>query len=292
MELSACVTDDDYEAWRAIRIAVVPGERCPTVAELRAQEPASRLLLLAVLDGTVVGSGVADRAETAGGGFAAPRVRPDHRRRGVGSALLRALAEHCAGLGLPVLRASVDDEASLAFADHFGFVEVDREIEQVRAVGDEPLPSAPPAGVDIVPLSQHPDLWEASFERFGKEALADFALHSPLEISATEWNTSWRGNPMFLALYQGEVIGCAGLNRDADRPERAENALTAVRRDWRGHGIASHLKRLTLQWAAVNGVSELYTWTQSGNSSMVQLNEHLGYVPGQVSITVSRALPL
>jgi mycothiol synthase len=88
------------------------------------------------------------------------------------------------------------------------------------------------------------------------------------------------------------VIGCAGLNRDADRPERAENALTAVRRDWRGHGIASHLKRLTLQWAAVNGVSELYTWTQAGNSSMVQLNEHLGYVPGQVSITVSRALPL
>jgi mycothiol synthase len=292
MELSACVTDDDYEAWRAIRMAVVPGERCGTVAELRAQDSPSRLMLLAVADGTVVGSGMADRAETAGGGFAAPRVRPEHRRLGVGSALLRALAEHCAGLGLPVLRAHVDDEGSLAFADRFGFVEVDREIEQVRTVGDEPAPSALPTGVDVVMLSEHPDLWAACFETFGKEVLADFALYTPLEINAEQWNTSWAGEPMFLAVHEGDVIGCAGLERDPDRPERGENALTAVRRDWRGRGIASHLKRRTLQWAADNGMAELYTWTQAGNSSMRRLNEHLGYVTTQTSITVSRALPL
>ena len=97
---------------------------------------------------------------------------------------------------------------------------------------------------------------------------------------------------MFLAVHQGDVIGCAGLNRDTDQPERAENALTAVRRDWRGRGIASHLKRRTLHWAALNGVGELYTWTQAGNTSMLRLNEHLGYVTAQTGITVSRALPL
>ena len=292
MNLSACVSDADFEVWRAIRIAVEPGERCPTVAELRAENSASLLLLLAVVDGTVVGSGMARRAETAGGGFAVPRVLPEYRRRGVGSALLRALAEHCTGLGLPELRASVDDEVSLAFADHFGFVEVDREIEQVRAVGGEHPPSALPAGVDVVPLSQHPELWAACFETFGKQVLADFALYSPLEISAEQWNTAWGGDPMFLAVHQGGVVGCAGVNRDADRPERAENALTAVRRDWRGRGIASHLKRRTLHWAATNGVREIYTWTQAGNSRMLRLNEHLGYVTGQTGITVSRALPL
>ena len=89
-----------------------------------------------------------------------------------------------------------------------------------------------------------------------------------------------------------EVIGCAGLDRDTDRPERGENALTAVRRDWRGRGIASHLKRRTLRWAADHGLTELYTWTQAGNASMLRLNEHLGYVTGQTSITVSRPLPL
>ena len=256
------------------------------------QDSSDRLLLLAVKDGDVVGSGIADRSDTAGAGFVAPRVLPEHRRMGVGSALLRALAEHCSGLGLPTVVTSVDDEGSLAFAERFGFVEVDREVEQVRAVGDEPAPTGLPAGVEVIEASQRPDLWAACFETFGKEVLADFALYTPLEISAEQWNTSWDGDPMFLALYDDEVIGCAGLNRDTDRPERAENALTAVRRAWRGRGIASHLKRRTLHWAALNGLEEIYTWTQAGNSSMLRLNEHLGYVTTRNGITVSRALPL
>ena len=292
MELSVCVTDDEYEAWRAVRLAVVPEERCLTVEEMREQDSADRLLLLALQDGDVVGSGIADRSDTAGAGFVAPRVLSGHRRLGVGAALLRALAEHCSGLGLSTVVSGVDDEGSLAFAERYGFVEVDREVEQVRAVGDERAPSGLPAGVEVIEASQRPDLWAACFETFGKEVLADFALYTPLQISTEQWNTSWRGDPLFLALYDDEVIGCAGLNRDTDRPERAENALTAVRRAWRGRGIASHLKRRTLHWAAVNGLEEIYTWTQVRNSSMLRLNEHLGYVTTRNSITVSRTLPL
>ena len=97
---------------------------------------------------------------------------------------------------------------------------------------------------------------------------------------------------MWLALFDDEVIGCAGLIRDTDRRERAENALTAVSRAWRGRGVASHLKRRTLHWAALNGLEEIYTWTQAGNSSMLRLNEHLGYVTTRNAIAVSRALPL
>jgi len=292
MELSVCVTDKEYEAWRAVRLAVEPESRCYTVEELRATESSDRLLLLAVKDGDVVGSGIADRGDTAGAGFVAPRVLSEHRRTGVGSALLRVLAEHCTSLGLPRVGTSVDDEGSLAFAERFGFVEVDREVEQTRAVGDEPAPAGPPAGVEVIEARQRPDLWAACFETFGKEVLADFAVYTPLEISAEQWNTSWYGDPMFLALHDDEVIGCAGLNRDTDRPERAENALTGVRRGWRGRGIASYLKRRTLHWAALNGLEEIYTWTQAGNSAMLRLNEHLGYVTTRNGITVSRALPL
>jgi mycothiol synthase len=292
MELSVCVTDDDYEAWRAIRIAVVPGERCDTVEELRAQEAPERLMLLARLDGVVVGSGLASRSETAGGGFAAPRVLPDYRRRGIGSALLRALAEHLTALGLPELRGMVEDDGSLAFAGHFGFIERDRQIEQLRAVGDEQPPSAEPDGVEVITLDQQPALWAACYDSFGKQVLADFATYEPLEVSAEQWNSSWAGDPMFLALFNGEVIGCAGLHRDTDRPERAENALTAVRRDWRGRGVASHLKRRTLQWAAAHGLSELYTWTQVRNTPMLRLNEQLGYVVGKTSVSLERRLPL
>jgi GNAT superfamily N-acetyltransferase len=202
------------------------------------------------------------------------------------------MADHCSHLDVATMSSRVDDEGSLAFADRFGFVEVDREVEQVRAVGDEPPPSAPPAGVEVIDASRRPDLWAACFETFGKEVLADFALYSPLEISAEQWSKDWCGDPMWLALSDDEVIGCAGLNRDADRPERAENSLTAVSRAWRGRGLASHLKRRTLQWAALNGLEEIYTWTQADNSSMLRLNEHLGYVTTRSSITLSRALPL
>jgi mycothiol synthase len=292
MELSVCTTDDEYEAWRSVRIAVETGSRCLTVEEMRDLDSPERLLLLAVEDGDVVGSGIADRSDTAGGGFVAPRVLPGHRRKGVGSAILRELAEHCRGLGVPTIRASVDDEGSLAFATYFGFVEVDREVEQVRAVGDEPAPTGLPAGVEVVEARQLPDLWPACFDTFGTEVLADFALHTPLEISAEQWNTTWYGDPMFLALHDGEVIGCAGLDRDTDRPGRAENALTGVLRSWRGRGIASHLKRRTLHWAALNGLEEISTWTQAGNTSMLRLNEHLGYVTARYAITVSRELPL
>jgi len=287
-----CVTDDEYEAWRGVRIAVETDSRCLTVEEMRAADSPERLLLLAVEDGEVVGHGIADRSDTAGAGFVAPRVLPGHRRKGVGSALLRALAEHCSGLGLPTIGTGVDDEGSLAFAERFGFVEVDREVEQVRQVGDEPAPTGPPAGVEVIEASQRPALWATCFETFGTEVLVDFAVYSPLEISAEQWNTTWYGDPMFLALHDHEVIGCAGLNRDTNRPERAENALTGVLRPWRGRGIASHLKRRTLHWAALNGLEEIYTWTQAGNSSMLRLNEHLGYVTTHESVTVSRALPL
>ena len=56
-------------------------------------------------------------------------------------------------------------------------------------------------------------------EKFGKEALADFALYTPLDISAEEWNNSWRGDVVFLALHDGEVIGCAGLSWTPASPD-------------------------------------------------------------------------
>jgi GNAT superfamily N-acetyltransferase len=93
-------SDADYVAWRRVRIAVVPAERCGTVEELRRDASASRLLLLAMRDGEVAGSGLADRSETEGGGFVEPQVVPGFRRQGIGGVLLRALAGHVWRLGM------------------------------------------------------------------------------------------------------------------------------------------------------------------------------------------------
>ena len=55
------------------------------------------------------------------------------------------------------MSANVDDPGSLAFAERFGFHEVDRQVEQVRAVEVEAAPSMP-VGVEIVSVAQRPRL--------------------------------------------------------------------------------------------------------------------------------------
>jgi mycothiol synthase len=286
-------SDADLEAWRRVRIAVVPNERAQTVKEMREALTPTQLYVLAELEGRVAGAGVAGRSDLAGQGFLSPRVLPEARRRGVGTALLRELAVHIQRLGFDRAGALTDDTESLAFAERFGFREVDRDVEQVRTVGDEPWPEPPP-GIEVSSLAERPELFERAYGELALEAFRDFALDRPLEISLEDWKREWHVWPQasFVALADGELVGMAGLIRDDDRPERAENSLSAVRRDWRRRGVASLLKRTVLAWAAANGLQEVYTWTQNGNAAMRFVNERLGYETRSVAIRVRGRLPL
>jgi mycothiol synthase len=97
--------------------------------------------------------------------------------------LLRAMADLVAGLQGTYLRAMSEDSTSLAFAKHFSFVEPDRQVEQLRAVEDEPEPDALPEGAEVVTADEHPELWAASYAHFGTEVLVDFAVLQPLQIT-------------------------------------------------------------------------------------------------------------
>jgi GNAT superfamily N-acetyltransferase len=287
------ITDADYEDWRAVRIAVLPYERCPTVAELRELDRPGRLMVLAELDGKVVGSGLSDRSGDGERAGLTARVHPSYRRRGVGTDVLRVLAEHAVAEGYDSARGSVDDEESRLFAERFGFVETDRQVEQVRPIGDEPRP-APPAEYEIVSVAERPELWMAAYHQVALPTLPDMDLPVALKVSAADWEKEWINDPaaMFVAVAGDNVIGVAGLLLDSDRPERAEVAYTAVRREWRGKSVASTLKRTSMAWAADHGITEIYTWTQRGNDAMRRLNEHLGFTYGIVSITMRAPLPL
>jgi mycothiol synthase len=115
-----------------------------------------------------------------------------------------------------------------------------------------------------------------------------------VQIMLEQWESDWLNWPeaTFVALAGDEIVGMAGLNHDADRPDRAENALTAVRRDRRGHGLARRLKETATAWASEHGIREIYTWTQTGNENMRAVNERLGFVTRANSISVRRKLPL
>lgn len=293
IELRPCESDADLEAWRRVRIAVVPYERTDSVEELRRSASAERLLLLACRDGELAGSGVGGRGDTASG-FAIPRVLPEQRRRGVGTALLYALAEHVQDLGFPDLGVGVDDEGSLAFATRFSFEEVGRQVEQVRAVApDEPWPAVPD-GIALISLAEQPELVGRLYQELALDAFEDMPTPRKVEITPEQWESEWITWPeaTFAAFAEGELVGMAGLLRDVDHSERAENALTTVRRDFRGRGIARVLKKTTIAWASDRGLREIYTWTQTGNENMQAVNERLGYVTRTVSISLRRKLPL
>ena len=221
----------------------------------------------------------------------APRVLPGFRRRGVGTAVLRELVAHAERFGVPEASALVDDDGSKVFAERFGFREVDRQVEQVKVLGDE-QPAELPPGIEVVTVAERPSLLEEAYP-LACEGYADFATDAPASVSLEDWLREEATLPggSFAALAEGEVVGYSGLMAH-DNPGVAEDGLTVVRRDWRRRGLARALKRLELHWAAQNGVREVVTWTQRGNEGMRRLNELLGYEYRAISLTMCAPLPL
>ena len=290
IELRVAETDDELEVWRSVRKALLPNERTSSVAELRA---GGTFMLLAYRDGKLAGSGSASKSDL-GGGAVTPRVLPAHRRRGVGTALLRRLAAHAESCGYDEVGSLVDDASSLAFAERFGFAETGRQVEQVRTVApDEPWPAVPD-GIEVVTVAERPELLRRLYHELALQAFEDIPTPGKVEITLEQWESEWLNWPegTFVALAGDEIVGMAGLCHDADRADRAENALTAVRRDRRGRGLARMLKETATAWAAEHGIREIYTWTQTGNENMREVNERLGYVTRDVAISVRRKLPL
>ncbi|MGZ9160198.1 MAG: GNAT family N-acetyltransferase, partial [Candidatus Limnocylindrales bacterium] len=251
--LRVAESDVDLEAWRRVRMAVLPNERALSVDEMRTMQTPEMLYLVAELDGELAGSGLAGRSSFDYAGLHT-RVMPEARRRGVGTALLERLAEHALEVGFSEAGSLVDAPGSLAFAERFGFREVDRQIEQIRVIGMEPSPVIPD-GICVVSIAERPDLWSVAYDPFALQAFVDMATDRPVVVSREQWERDWLSWPeaMFLAIDGEEIVGCAGLEYDTDHPERAEHALTAVAPRWRRRGLASALKRMTLAFAAANG---------------------------------------
>jgi len=292
IELRPVESDGDFEDFAAVKNAVVPNE--PTTAEqVRRGDTPDRLLLLAELDGTLAGAGIADRSNFGRRAFVAARVLPPLRRRGVGRALVTALAAHARALGLDGVNAFVDarEEHSAAFARSYGLEVVDVQLEQVRHVGDEP-PATPPDGVELVPLDGDRDGVLREVWPLAKQGYEDMPLPGEVHVPFDEWLREEATLPAgsFVARVDGEVVGYAGLLERAEEGT-AEHGLTVVRRDFRGRGVAAALKRAELHWASRNGIRELVTWTQRGNEAMQSLNRHLGYVDREQVLTFQGPLP-
>lgn len=293
IEVRRAESDADLEAWARVKRAVLPNESAWTVQEFRERTEPDTLVLVADLDGETVGAGLAGRSDVQGRGFVAPRVHPDARRRGVGTAMLLALTEHVVSLGFDKAWASADDPGSQAFAIRFGFEEVDREVEQAIVLPAH-IPAAPlPADIEVVTIADRPELLREAYPLAQEEGYPDLAVDGDVVVKLDDWLKDEATLPggSFVALHGGQIVGFSGLMRH-DNPGVAEDGLTVVARDWRHRGLALALKRLELTWAAENGFSEALTWTQRRNEGMRKVNEQLGYEYRTVALKMMGPVPI
>ena len=217
-------------------------------------------------------------------------VPPAQRGRGAGTALYRG---HL-GLG-PRARArsasrrsSADnDPDSLAFAERRGFVEERREKGVALDLTTiEPPPVEPPPGVEIVTWADRPELARGPVRGL-VEASPDVPGYEDEEHRVVRGLARARharpGRPARGDLRRGR--GRRGrrlreaLPLDHVSRRRAYHDLTAVKRAWRGRGIARALKAAQIGWAKANGYELLRTQNDERNAPMRRLNDQLGYRP-------------
>ena len=214
-------------------------------------------------------------------------VLAELRCRGVGSALLDASAGWAVEHGVRELEATVesDDKESIGFALRRGFEERSREMGLELDVTAADLPAAgPPEGIEIVLFADRPELADGAYD-VGSEALPDIPGHEDWTLPPLEQfvESHLRGLAVFLAVVDGEVVGYAKLREHPDG-RTADHGMTAVKRTWRGRGIAKSLKLAEITWARANGIERLTASNEERNAPMLRINESLGYrpAPGRV----------
>jgi mycothiol synthase len=291
MEIRRVESDSDFTGSVEVWNAITPTEPI-TVAETKrrlARQP-WRLYLVAEEDGRIVGSGYAGRTDSAGRGFLAVRVLPEWRRRGIGLALLQACRPHAVELGAKTIsgRIAENDSESVRWAANRGFVQIGRDVELVRELGDE-RPVAPLEGIEIRELTavDHDAIYAVAVECWPDMATPEPMPAPPYDDWAYE---ELRGPVVFGALDGERLVGYAALVTRAADPEVLEHGFTAVVRSHRGRGIAMALKRTQLAWAAEHGYRRLVTYTQEGNEAMRAINEKLGYREQPAWILVRRGV--
>jgi GNAT superfamily N-acetyltransferase len=295
IDVRPCADEAEEARSLAIHNTVWP-HRAVTMDEVRSFKEACNAYgdFLGAVDGEEKGSAaIAVLPQRPNSGFLLLTVLEDGRRRGLGSALYATVSEWMRERGLADVQASVmeDDEESLAYAERRGFREIERYPRLILELAtiDEPVVQPPP-GVEILTWADHPDLARGMYE-VAVEGYADVPGGDTEEMEAFE---DWLAHDMqgsgdkpestFVAVAGGEVVGYAKYFLTEARPTVAFHDMTAVRRSWRGRGVARALKQAQIAWAKRAGYEVAETANEERNEPIRRLNADLGYrlAPGRI----------
>ncbi len=166
---------------------------------------------------------------------------------------------------------------------------------ELRLTGLAPLTIEPSAGVRLVTLEARPDLvpgvHAVAMETFDDIPGADdpMAAGDLAEFRARDVDRDviprW-GFVLALDDATDDVVGYASLAFDPGSSTVAYHDMTAVRRAWRGRGVATALKAATIAAAIDHGLERLYTGNDVDNAPMRAVNARLGYRPLPDSLTL------
>jgi GNAT superfamily N-acetyltransferase len=263
-----------------------------TIEHFRATWPRFRDWL-ALLDGEPVGIGVCGLLpgeEESAAAFALNSVLREARGQGVGTAIYRKVSEHARSLGKSELQTFgfEDDSGGIAFAEHHGFVVVGRTRALRLLLDGCPRPSIDlPESVAITTLAERPELARGVWET-ASEAMADIPYDGDAPMSPgsyEEFTTRALSGPKFIpeatfvAVADREVIGYGQLGWMDRADGIGDHQMLAVRRAWRGRGIAGALKAAQIAWALDNGLSELRTGNEDRNAAARAVNAKFPYTP-------------
>lgn len=279
---------DDAPAVVALRAQVYPYlvRGFESTRRMIAEPPPGEhwMAFVAEVDGQVVGwTSVYRNATTSEADFgeiSLLHVHLDHRRAGIGGALLAAALRHLTPLGVRRVRTWALPD-SLAFAGKRGF-EPSREARysglDLRRLS--PLPPDPPDGVRLVPVS---DLAPERLYAADIAATAD----EPGDVSADavsyeHWRYDiWDGPGLdreasVAATVDDTVAAFSLVTRDGDR---MWSDMTATLPAYRGRGLARLVKLAALHRATATGAKVAYTSNDEANTPMLAVNRRLGYQP-------------
>lgn len=289
-------TADDLAALVAITVATTP-EESTTLDELRWADTTypGVVRYLAELEGRYVGAATVGRIYVQAPDYpdlwATLAVLPDARMQGIGSALLHAIARSAADAGKDGLHVRCRDDrpASIAFLVHRGFRELERQkTVRLELAGRIPPSFAAPDGLVLTSLAVRPDL-VGEVHAVALETFADIpggdepmAVGDLAEFRARDVDRPGIPPDAFMLAVEvatDRVAGYASLHRVPGQPDVAWHDMTAVRRAWRGRGLATTLKLATIGWAIEHGLTALETGNDEANVPMRAVNARLGYEP-------------
>jgi len=237
-------------------------------------------------------------------------VRPDHRRQGLGTALLTWAEGHALALARageagrtdwPHVVGGWGDTAVAGHAElaaRHGYVEYSRGYEMLRAVAD-PVGKHPlPPGLEVRPVepSQYRAIWDADVEAFRDH-------HEPANRTEEDFRGWFTAPYLDTTLYQvawdgDEVAGSILTSVNAEENERLGVSRAwldhvSVRRSYRGRGLAASLIASTLRILRERGIEEAALGVDAQNpNGALRLYEKLGFRKDREGVGYRKAMAL